>query len=75
MIDSQKAVASSYLISEIVLLAIMLLNKLDLVLLKNRRFRSKSIMMYNILNNLIDIPSCYFISNEHSKEDILPNYL
>ena len=43
-----------------------MLNKLDLVLLKDRRFRSKSIMMYKILNNLIDIPSCYFIPSHHS---------
>ena len=43
-----------------------MLNKLDLMLLKDRRFRSKSILMYKILNNLIDIPSCYFIPNHHS---------
>ena len=43
-----------------------MLNKLDLVLLKDRRFRSKSILMYKILNNLIDIPSCYFIPSHHS---------
>ena len=42
-----------------------MLNKLDLVLLKDKRFRSKSIMMYKILNNLIDIPSCYFIPSHH----------
>ena len=41
-------------------------DKLDLVLLKDRRFCSKSIMMYKILNNLIDIPSCYFIPSHHS---------
>ena len=43
-----------------------MLNKLDLVILKDRRFHSKSIMMYKILNNLIDIPSCYFIPSHHS---------
>ena len=43
-----------------------MLNKLDLVLLKDRRFHSKSIMMYKILNNLIDIPSCYFMPSHHS---------
>jgi len=43
-----------------------MLNKLDLAPLKDRRFRSKSIMMYKILNNLIDIPSCYFIPSYHS---------
>ena len=42
-----------------------MLNKVDLVLLKDRRFHSKSIMMYKILNNLIDIPSCYFIPSQH----------
>ena len=31
-----------------------MLNKLDLVLLKDRRFCSENIMMHKILNNLID---------------------
>ena len=43
-----------------------MLNKLDLMLLKDRRFWSKSILMYKILNNLIDIPFCYFIPSLHS---------
>jgi len=43
-----------------------MLNKLNLAPLKDRRFHSKSIMMYKILNNLIDILTCYFIPSHHS---------
>ena len=43
-----------------------MLNKLDLMLLKDRRFQSKSVLMYKILNTLIDIPSYYFIPSLHS---------
>ena len=40
-----------------------MLNKLNLPSLEERRFRSKSILMYKILNNLIDIPTHYFVIN------------
>jgi len=43
-----------------------MLNKLNLPLLEERKFRSKSIMMYKILNNLIDIPTHYFVPNQLS---------
>ena len=40
-----------------------MVNKLNLCSLKERRFRSKSIMMYKMLNNLIDIPAHHFVPN------------
>ena len=40
-----------------------MLNKLNLCSLKERRFRSKSIMIYKVLNNLIDIPAHHFVPN------------
>ena len=51
-----------------------MLNKLNLPSLEERRFHSKSIMMYKILNNLIDIPTHYFVPNHlHWEMDTLLN--
>jgi len=47
-------------------------SKLNLLSLKERRFRSKSIMMYKILNNLIDIqvPAHHFVPNHPSLTEL-----